>query len=68
MADQRFMPATLLTFAEAERLGAELHDRWFAMTGEEPLRVDDMGWADIVQFVMRRATTIIAERKPTDEE
>jgi hypothetical protein len=51
-------PGTL-TFGQAERVGVALHDRWKKMTGEAPLTRDDLGWGDIVQFVIRTAQEAI---------
>ena len=46
----------LVTFSEAEGIGGELHDRWAAMAGgDPPLARDDFAWADICQFVIRKA-------------
>lgn len=47
----------LITFAEAEVIGGELHDRWAAMTGAAPpLAREDYAWADMSQFIIRRAS------------
>ena len=52
-----------ITFTEAERIGAELHDRWSTMAdGDVPLEREDMAWGDIVQFVVRRATEVVRAR------
>lgn len=45
----------LLTFAQAEFVGEQLHDYWQQMAGEAPLRRDDTAWGDVVQFVLRKA-------------
>lgn len=58
--------APLLRFADAEQIGVDLHDRWEKMTGQAPLTRDDMGWADVVQFVVRRAREIVTERERED--
>lgn len=58
--------APLLRFADAEQIGVDLHDRWEKMTGQAPLARDDMGWADVVQFVVRRAREIVTEREKED--
>jgi hypothetical protein len=60
MADARTSP---LTFREAEILGTLLHDRWEKMTGKAPLERSDMAWADIVQFVVRKAGDLASERE-----
>lgn len=54
----------LLTFAEAEQIGAELHDRWQSMAGAVPLARDDLAWGDIVQFICRRARDLPREPEP----
>lgn len=46
----------LLSFANAETVGRELHDRWQLLAGgEPPFSRDDLAWSDIAQFVVRRA-------------
>lgn len=53
----------LITFAEAETIGSELHDRWSTMAdGDVPLEREDMAWGDIVQFVVRRASETVRAR------
>jgi hypothetical protein len=54
-----------LTFAEAEAIGAACFDRWEKMAGEgtAPLSREDMGWADLVQFVWRSGMGAIADRR-----
>lgn len=49
----------LLSFSQAQRVGALLHDRWGAIAGQVPLTRDDMAWGDIVQFVLRMADDIV---------
>lgn len=56
------MTTPILTFAQAEKLGQEMHDRFVANDVTPPLTRDDMGWADMVQFVMRRAGDLVADR------
>ncbi|MFZ5701169.1 MAG: hypothetical protein ACOY4P_07430 [Pseudomonadota bacterium] len=58
--------APLLRFADAEQIGVDLHDRWEKMTGQAPIARDDMGWADVVQFVVRRAREIVTERETSN--
>jgi hypothetical protein len=54
----------LVTFTEAEQIGAELHDRWALLSGgEPPLTREDYAWSDIAQFVIRRADEIARARK-----
>lgn len=48
----------LLSFAQAEVIAGELHDRWQVMTGKAPMSREDMAWADIVQFVIRKAREV----------
>lgn len=43
----------LVSFERAQAIGEELHDHWEKMAGQAPMRRDDMGWADIVQRVVR---------------
>jgi hypothetical protein len=61
MADDTLPP--LITFAEAEQLGGDLHDHWATMAGTlPPLDREDMAWADIVQFILRRASEVVRAR------
>lgn len=53
----------LITFGQAEVVGRALHDRWEKMTGRAPLDVEDMAWADLVQFVLRTAKNITDDAK-----
>jgi hypothetical protein len=49
----------LLSFANAEKVGQELHDRWALLAGQAPpFGRDDLAWSDIAQFVVRRARDI----------
>jgi hypothetical protein len=57
------IPPPLLTFAEAETVGAQLHDHWLKMAGEVPMGREDCGWADIVQQVLRRARDVVDGRE-----
>lgn len=52
-----------LNYDEAQTLGARLHD-WMADQGLTPPmpKTDEEGWGDIVQFVLRHARTVEAER------
>lgn len=53
----------VVKFSEAEQIGAELHDRWADMTGKEPpFSREDLAWADVTQFIVRRAAAL-AERR-----
>lgn len=42
-----------LKFSDAEAVGEDLRSRWAAITGQQP--VEGLSWADLVQFVLRRA-------------
>lgn len=53
----------LITYAQAEAIGQDLHDRWEKMTGAAPLERDDLGWGDIVQFVVRKARETVPEKE-----
>ena len=59
----------LQTFTRAQAIGELLHDRFNAMTGKDaPFAIDDMAWADIVQFVVRKARDPEPiERRTVDE-
>ena len=50
-----------LTYAEAEKVAAQLAPRWIGMTGQ-PGAPCEFQIADIVQFVLRAAAVVIAER------
>lgn len=52
---------TILTFGQAEQIGQEMHDRFVANDVTPPMPRDDMGWADLVQFVMRRARDLVSQ-------
>lgn len=52
----------LVTFAQAEQLGGELHDYVQRHAAEAPFVRDDMAWADMVQFVIRRARGLAGEQ------
>lgn len=56
----------LLTFDEAETVGAQLHDHWAKMAGEAPMPREDMGWADLVQRVVRLARDAVDAREGGD--
>lgn len=61
-------PVHLLKFPEAEALGVECHDRMVAMGVPPVLKRDDLGWADLVQFVLRRARDIADAKRAAGEE
>lgn len=52
----------ILTYSEAEMVGAEVHDRWLRVHGEAPIARDNLKWADLVQFVTIRACELVVER------
>ena len=53
----------LITYAEAETIGQEMHDRWEMLGGgDAPLDRADFAWADLVQFVIRRADEVARAR------
>ncbi len=54
--------APLVSFDQAETIGRRLHDHWLKMNdGTAPMSADNLGWADVVQFVVREARAIIHE-------
>jgi hypothetical protein len=58
----------ILTYDEAQDVGAAVHDHWLRMTGEAPIGRDNLGWADLVQFVTRKACERVVEREATDNQ
>ena len=58
----------LLTYVEAQSVGEVLHDHWLRMTGEAPIGRDHLAWADLVQFVTRKACERVIERDGRDDE
>lgn len=52
----------LITFAEAEAIGVALHDHLEKVGVRPPMTRDDMGWGDVVQFVLRRASETALDR------
>jgi len=56
----------LLSYDEAQSVGEVLHDHWVRMTGEAPIARDNLGWADLVQFVTRKACERVVERDADD--
>ncbi len=51
-----------LTYDEAQSVGQALHDHWRKMVGDAPIQRDSLAWADLVQFVARKARDRVAER------
>ena len=58
----------LLSYDEAQEVGAAVHDHWLRLTGEAPIGRDDLGWADLVQFVTRKACERVVEREAADDQ
>ncbi len=61
----REMP--ILSYDEAQQVGVRVHDHWMRMTGEAPIPRDNLGWADLVQFVTRVACERVADRGSEDD-
>ena len=57
----------ILTYDEAQEVGAAVHDHWLRMTGAAPIGRDDLGWADLVQFVTRKACERMVEREGAED-
>ncbi len=55
-------PALLISFAEAEAIGVAVHDRWVKLGVAPVLNRDDLGWGDLVQFVVRQANAAVSAR------
>ena len=51
-----------------EDAGAAVHDHWLRMTGEAPIARDHLGWADLVQFVTRKACERVVEREAAGDQ
>ena len=58
----------VLSYDEAQEVGAAVHDHWLRLTGEAPIGRDDLGWADLVQFVTRKACERVVEREAADDQ
>lgn len=52
-----------LKYAEAEKVGKALAIRFTAITGKKPPILGQEAWADLVQFVVRRAVDEVAARE-----
>ena len=62
------MPAIpLLSYDEAQQVGVAVHDHWLRLTGAAPIGRDDLGWADLVQFVTRKACERVVARGDADD-
>jgi len=57
----------ILSYDEAQSAGEVLHDHWLRMTGDPPIARDNPGWADLVQFVTRKACERVVERDAGDQ-
>lgn len=57
----------ILSYDEAQDVGAALHDHWLRLTGAAPIGRDDLGWADLVQFVTRKACERVVAREEEDD-
>ncbi len=44
-----------------------MHGHWLRLTGEAPLGPGNLGWADLVQFVTRKACERVVEREAADD-
>ena len=53
----------ILSFNDAEAVGDALHDHLVRMTGASPFPRGDLGLADTVQFITRKARERIAQRE-----
>lgn len=51
-------PPPLLSFDDAQKVGQQLHDHWVKHAGAAPMGREDMGWGDLVQFVVRHAREV----------
>lgn len=58
----------ILIYDEAQDVGAAVHDQWLRTTAEAPIGRDDLGWADLVQFVTRKACERVVEREGADDQ
>lgn len=56
-------PMPALTFDEAVQVGDALHDHFVRLTGDSPFGRGDLGLADTVQFVARKARERVAQRE-----
>ena len=57
----------LLTFDEAQSVGEAMHDHWQRITGDAPIARDNLAWADLVQFVTRKACECVIGRDAGEE-
>lgn len=55
------MTVPALSYDDALRVGKALCTRWAAITGQRPVALKDEQWADITQFILRRARMVVDE-------
>lgn len=60
-------PMPQLIYDEAQSVGEALHDHWRKMVGEIPVKRDSLAWADLVQFVARKARERVADPQAAEE-
>lgn len=58
----------ILSFDEAQAVGSKVHDHWVKMNGEAPIPRDNLGWADLVQYVSRIVCERVVEREAAEDE
>lgn len=56
-------PVPALTFDEAVQVGDALRDHFVRLIGKSPFDRGDLGLADTVQFVARKARERVAQRE-----
>ena len=61
-------PVPFLSYDEALAVGADVQDYWRRRIGAAPNGRDEFGWADLVQFVTRKACERLAERAAAEED
>jgi hypothetical protein len=60
--------APQISFAQAETVGARLHDHWIKMMdGAAPMAAGNLGWADVVQFVVRAVREAVRDTENEGE-
>ena len=55
-------PVPILRYDEAERVGDALHDHLVRLTGSSPFAKGDLGLADTVQYITRKARELVDAR------
>lgn len=56
------LPKSRLNHDDAERVGKRLCARWQSITGKNAPVLNDLVWADIVQFVERHTSKLVTRR------